>query len=326
MSASRVARRTASAIVKSTAAPVTTTNTCSHDRLQWSSGSNRCASSTAASTSVEHDQAFLRSVTPGPTHRSRLRDHYINTLSHDLMYQLYQHDTHTSASTKPNPQTRQPVWSPTNPYALNRAPPRPKGNRYIVPNPSFTSSDTVPKLERIVVQSMTKTAVGNKSALLPLIMAFETITGEPSQSKHPGPYGPGSGRGIVVTRSTKRSASFKIRGGMPTGCKVELRGPEMFEFLQILIDFVLPRLKTFNGVSLPSISHPKQSSSSTSGVVSFGFGPEAMSLFPQIESNLDQFKLFGFNVFCITSAKGRRAQDQARALMSGLGLPFVKRS
>ncbi|KAK4048904.1 54S ribosomal protein L7, mitochondrial [Microbotryomycetes sp. JL201] len=274
---------------------------------------------------VQADEAFLRTVQPGPISTSRLRAHYDNTLSHDLMYELYQHQTHVEAATRPDPRSREPVWSPTNPYALNRPAPRPKGNRYTMPNPTYTSADTVPKLESIVLQSMTKTAVGNKSALLPLIMAFETITGEPTQSRHPGPYGPGSGRGIVVTRSTKKSASFKIRGGMPTGAKVELQGPAMYHFLETLVDFVLPRLKTFNGVLLPPPSQPRQSTSATSGVVSFGFGPEAMALFPQIESSLDQYKLFGFNVFCITSAKGRRAQDQARALMSGLGVPFVKR-
>lgn len=241
------------------------------------------------------------------------------------MYELYNHQTHSNAPNMPNPTDRAPVWSPTNPYAVNRPPPRPKGNRYIVPNPSYVSATTVPRLESIVLQSMTKTAVGVKSNLLPLIMAFQAITGEPPQSRHPGPYGPGSGQGIVVTRSTKKSASFKIRAGMPTGAKVELRGQDMYDFLETLVDFVLPRLKTFQGVPLPGASQPRQSTSAMSGVVSFGFGPEAMALFPQIEANLDQHKLFGFNVYCITSAKGRGAQDQARALMSGLGLPFVRR-
>ncbi|KAM0755838.1 ribosomal protein L5 [Meredithblackwellia eburnea MCA 4105] len=185
---------------------------------------------------------------------------------------------------------------------------------------------SVPVLESIVVQCMTKQALSNKNNLLPLLMAFQTITGEPPQSKHPGPYGPGSGKGLIITRSSKKSASFKIRAGAPTGVKVELKGPAMYDFLETLTDFVLPRLKTFSGIPLPPASHPRQSPSSTSGVVSFGLPAEAMALFPQIEVNLDQYpRMFGFNVFLITSAKGRGAQDQARALLSGLSLPFVKR-
>lgn len=267
-----------------------------------------------------------RTIVPGPTSRSRLRDHYEQTLSHDLLYELYSHHTHVSAESLPDPQSRAPVWSPTNPYAVNRPPPRPKGNRYIVPNPSYTSPASVPQLESIVLECMTKTALGAKSNLLPLLMAFQAITGEVPQSPHPGQYGPGSGRGLVITRSSKKSASFKIRAGAPTGVKVELRGESMYTFLETLVEFVLPRLKTFNGIPLPSASHPRQSTSSTSGVVSFGLPPEAMGLFPQIEVNLDQYpKTYGMNIFCITSARGRGAQDQARALLSGMSLPFVKR-
>ncbi|KAL8286326.1 hypothetical protein RQP46_004814 [Phenoliferia psychrophenolica] len=258
--------------------------------------------------------------------RSRLAAHYSQTLSHDLLYLLYSHATHTTADSVPNPLTRAPKWSPSNPYALNRPPPRPKGNRYLVPNSAYTSAPTLPVLESIVVQTMTKSALASKNNLLPLLMAFQAITGEAPQSKHPGPYGPGSGRGLVITRSSKKSSSFKIRPGAPTGVKVELRGPPMYDFLESLVEFVLPRLKTFSGIPLPPPSHPRQSPSSTSGVVAFGLPAEAMALFPQIEVNLDQYpKTFGFNIFFITSAKGRGAQDQARALLSGMSLPFIKR-
>ncbi|POY70093.1 hypothetical protein BMF94_6908 [Rhodotorula taiwanensis] len=265
-------------------------------------------------------------LTYGQTARSRLGEHYESTLSHDLMYLLYSHATH-AAGHRPNPLERKPIWSPENPYSQGRsAPPRPKGNRYIVPNPNYTSPESVPRLESIVVESMYKHAVGAKSNLLPLIMAFQAITGEPPQTKTPGPYGPGSGQGIQVTQSTKASASFKIRAGMPSGVKVELKGEPMYAFLETVVDFVLPRLKTFSGIPLPPASHPRQSPSSTSGVVSFGLPPEAMGLFPQIEVNLDQYpRSFGINIFCVTNAKGRGAQDQARALLSGAGLPFVKR-
>ncbi|BGP44111.1 54S ribosomal protein L7, mitochondrial [Rhodotorula kratochvilovae] len=297
-------------------------------------GAHRAASSAAAKPpaakkAAQVEQELPANIAYGQTARSRLRDHYDTSLSHDLLYLLYSHATHTQAQhgALPDPLSRSPVWNPENPYAQGRAaPPRPKGNRYLVPNPSYTSPATLPALDSITVECMTKTAVGVKSNLLPVIMAFQAITGEPLQSKHPGAYGPGSGKGIVVTRSTKKSASFKIRAGAPTGVKVELKGEQMYAFLETLVDFVLPRLKTFSGIPLPAASHPRQSMSSTSGVVAFGLPPEAMGLFPQIELNLDQYpRAYGMNIFCVTSAKGRAAQDQARALLSGMGLPFVKR-
>ncbi|GAA5986389.1 hypothetical protein JCM11641_005365 [Rhodosporidiobolus odoratus] len=289
--------------------------------------SSSTSGSSSSSTPARSQASELGNIAYGDTSRSRIKDHYQTSLSHDLLYLLYSHQIHAQAETLPNPLSRAPVWSPTNPYAGHRpAPPRPKGNRYLVPHPSFTSPQTLPQLESIVVESMTKTALAGKSNLLPLLMAFQAVTGEPPQTKTPGSYGPGSGQGLVITRSTKKSASFKIRPGAPTGVKVELKGEPMYNFLETLVDFVLPRLKTFNGIPLPAASHPRQSMSSTSGVVSFGLPPEAMGLFPQIEVNLDQYpKAFGMNIFCITSAKGRGAQDQARALLSGVGLPFVKR-
>ena len=275
------------------------------------------AARAASSSSSQPDLPPLSQLQPGQTSRSRLHSHYNSTLSHDLMYLCYSHSTHTSADALPNPTTRAPIWSPSNPYALNRPPPRPKGNRYLVPNPSYTSPKSLPVLEEVTIATMTKSALGQKSNLLPLLMAFEAITGEVPQSNHPGPYGPGSGKGLVITKSAKASASFKIRAGMPTGVKVTLRGPQMYAFLEQLVDFVFPRLKTFNGIPLPPASTPAQSTSSTGGVVSFGLPPEAMGLFPSIEVNLDQYpKTFGMNIYCKTSARGRGAQDQARALLS----------
>ncbi|GAA5889904.1 hypothetical protein JCM6882_004361 [Rhodosporidiobolus microsporus] len=328
--------KTARAVTRalSAAAPVRTPSAPALIGARSASTSSSSSSSSPSSSSPappsppsSSSAAALSNVTYGQTARSRIQDHFDSSLSHDLLYLLYSHQTHASADALPNPLSRSPVWSPVNPYAGGRAaPPRPKGNRYIVPNPSYTSPQSLPQLESIVVESMTKTALAGKSNLLPLIMAFQAITGEPPQTKTPGPYGPGSGQGLVITRSTKKSASFKIRAGAPTGVKVELKGEPMYNFLETLSDFVLPRLKTFNGIPLPPASHPRQSMSSTSGVVSFGLPPEAMGLFPQIEVNLDQYpKTFGMNIFCITSAKGRGAQDQARALLSGVGLPFVKR-
>jgi len=268
-------------------------------------------------TTQHRSKHSLADVRPGDIERARLQAHYTNTLSHDLLYLLYSHSAHSA--TPPSPLLRTPTWSPANPYAANRAPPRPKGGRHIVPNPAYTSPTSVPALESIVLQTMTKSALSSKSALLPLLLAYSAISGETLAT-------PTSPTGITITHSSRASASFKIRPGQPTGCKLELRGQPMYALLDTLQTFVLPRLKTFTGIPLPPASTPPQSPSSNSGVVAFGLPPEAMALWPQIEANLDQYpRMYGMNLFFRTTAKGRGAQNQARALLSGLGLPFVKR-
>lgn len=271
--------------------------------------------------------SVVTAVSSSPSYRARLGEYYDRTLSSDLLYATYSHAAHAHMPARPDPATRSPVWSPENPYALNRrAPPRPKGNRYLAPNPTYRDAQSVVRLHEVVVSTMTRAAVTNKGNLTPVLMALQAITGEPPAVKQPGPYGPGTAQGLQVTRSTRKSSSFKIRAGFPTGVKVSLRGPAMYTFLETLVDVVLPRFKSFNGVLLPAPTSPRQSGAAMAGVVSFGLPPEAMGLFPEIEANSDQYpRLFGFNVQCITTARGRGAQDQARALLSGFNLPFIRR-
>ena len=71
--------------------------------------------------------------------------------------------------------------------------------------------------------------------------------------------------------------------GAPLGVKVDLKGLKMYDFLSTLVEFVLPRLREFNGVQLPGSSSNMQTPTGVSGVVRFGLPPEAMGLFPQIE-------------------------------------------
>ena len=114
---------------------------------------------------------------------------------------------------------------------------------------------------------------------------------------------------------------------MPVGVKAILPAPVAHEFLEVLTTFVLPRLRSFAGFPLPPASQPPASPAAMSGVVSLGMHPEAIPLFPQIEINLDQYpnKPLGFQIDCITNQRGRKATEKARALLSGLGIPFVRR-
>jgi 50S ribosomal protein L5 len=194
----------------------------------------------------------------------------------------------------------------------------------------------IPRLERIVFTAFCREAITNKQALLPLLGQMRAITGlpilgslaDPSAGDSPESAGPSARNGYVqVLRARQGAASFKLRVGMPVGVKAVMYGDAAYEFIESLTTFVLPRLRGFAGLSLPPSTQPLLSPAAVSGVVSFGMGPEAMPLFPQVEINMDQYpgRRYGFQVDCVTNQRGRRATERARTLLSGLGLPFVRR-
>jgi large subunit ribosomal protein L5 len=176
-------------------------------------------------------------------------------------------------------------------------------------------------LESIIIHTMVKEAIGNKPALLTAIMALRAISGETELGG-----GRAGSSGVQVLASKSGAAAFKLRAGMPVAVKVELKGDAMYTFIQCLVDFVLPRIRDFPGFPLSPPSASKQSPSATGGVVSMGLPASAMALFPQIEVNLDAYpRTHGFHMQFLTSAKGKGAQDKARALLSGFRIPFARR-
>jgi len=131
--------------------------------------------------------------------------------------------------------------------------------------------------------------------------------------------------GVQVVRG-KKSIGGWLRPGIPIGVKVDMRGRSMYDFLGTLVEFVLPRMREFTGIVLPPPSASVSSPSAVTGVVSFGLPPQAIMFFPQIEVNLDSYpKLNGMHIHFITNAKGKGAQDSARALVSGFQIPFLRK-
>lgn len=264
----------------------------------------------------------LPEIELGPTHPSRYQDHYHNTLIDDLLYMTYDHNHASTQGRKmdlTNGMGR--LETDLNPYELNRPASPPRGNRPLKPRTPLPSTSTIPKLESVVIHTMIKESIGHKPSLLPAIMALRSISGETHQ---------GGGRrgssGVQIISSKSGAAAFKLRAGMPVAVKVELKGQGMYDFIQSLVDFVLPRLREFPGVPLPAQSANKNSPSATSGVVAFGLDAQAMGLFPQIETNLESYpRLHGFHLQFVTNCKGKGAQDQARALLSGMRIPFARR-
>ena len=118
-----------------------------------------------------------------------------------------------------------------------------------------------------------------------------------------------AGQKPVVTRATKSIAQFKLREGMPIGCKVTLRADRMFEFLDRLVTIALPRVKDFRGLN------PK----SFDGRGNFAMGLKEQIIFPEVPyDKID--KIRGMDIIVTTTAQ---TDDEARALLRLFGMPFV---
>ena len=152
----------------------------------------------------------------------------------------------------------------------------------------------IPHLEKIVLNMGVGEATEDRKALEGALKDMEAIAGQKP----------------VLTHSKKSIATFKLREGMPIGCKVTLRREKMYEFLDRLITTALPRVRDFRGVSGKSFD---------------GHGNYAMGLKEQIvflEINYDAVdKIRGMDIVIGTSAK---TDAEAKALLAGFGMPFMK--
>jgi len=150
----------------------------------------------------------------------------------------------------------------------------------------------VPRLEKIVVNMGMGEAIANAKILDTAADELRAISGQKP----------------VITKAKKSIASFKLRQGMPIGVMVTLRGDRMYEFLDRLVSIAMPRVRDFRGVS------PK----AFDGRGNYTIGVREQLIFPEIDFNKVD-KLRGMNITIITTA---RNDEQARALLKGLGMPF----
>ena len=152
----------------------------------------------------------------------------------------------------------------------------------------------IPKLDKIVLNMGIGEATEDRKALEGALKDMEAIAGQKP----------------ILTHSKKSIATFKLRAGMAIGCKVTLRREKMYEFLDRLITMALPRVRDFRGVSGKSFD---------------GHGNYAMGLKEQIvflEINYDNVdKIRGLDIVIGTTAK---TDKEAKALLAGFGMPFMK--
>ena len=152
----------------------------------------------------------------------------------------------------------------------------------------------VPKLDKIVINMGVGEAKDNAKALESAVRDMEIIAGQKA----------------IVTKAKKAVANFKIREGIPIGCKVTLRGERMYEFLDRLVNLALPRVRDFRGVSANSFD----------GRGNYALGIKEQIIFPEIEyDKID--KVRGMDVIIVTTAK---TDEEARELLTQFNMPFAK--
>lgn len=159
---------------------------------------------------------------------------------------------------------------------------------------NYSSVMQVPAMEKIVINIGVGDAVSNSKLLDEAVEELTLIAGQKP----------------VITRAKKSIAGFKLREGMPIGCKVTLRGERMYEFLDKLISISLPRVRDFRGV-------PKNS---FDGRGNYTLGVKEQLIFPEI--NFDKVnKLRGMDIVFVTTAK---TDEEGHELLAQLGMPFHK--
>ncbi len=158
----------------------------------------------------------------------------------------------------------------------------------------YKNPHQVPRIEKIVVHVGEGEASREPKILDSIMEELALITGQKP----------------VITRAKKAISNFRIRKGMPVGCKVTLRGDRMYFFLEKFINFAAPRIRDFRGFSPNSFD----------GRGSYTLGLDEQLIFPEIERDKVK-RVFGMDITIVTNAK---TDEEAKALLEMMGMPFRK--
>ena len=158
----------------------------------------------------------------------------------------------------------------------------------------YSNDLAVPKIEKVVVNMGVGEAVRDSKKIEHATRDLAAITGQKP----------------VVTRAKNANAAFKLRAGMPIGCKVTLRRAQMYEFLDRLVNIALLRVRDFRGLNGKSFD----------GRGNYAMGIREQIVFPEIDyDQVDEVR--GMDIIVVTSAQ---TDDEARELLAGFEFPFVK--
>lgn len=158
----------------------------------------------------------------------------------------------------------------------------------------YKSVMQIPKLDKVVINVACGEARDNPKVIEAIVGDLGKITGQKA----------------IVCKAKKSVANFKLREGMPIGCKVTLRGERMFEFVDRLFNVAMPRVRDFRGISANGFD----------GRGNFSFGLKEQLMFPEIEyDKID--KVRGMDIIFVTTAN---TDEEARELLTLLGAPFAR--
>ena len=158
----------------------------------------------------------------------------------------------------------------------------------------YVNEMQAPKLDKVVINMGVGEAVRDSKKIEHAARELAAITGQKP----------------IVTRAKKANAAFKLREGMPIGCKVTLRRERMYEFLDRLVNIALPRVRDFRGLNGKSFD----------GRGNYSMGIKEQIVFPEVDyDQVDETR--GMDIIVVTSAN---TDDEARALLAGFEFPFIK--
>ncbi|AQP53849.1 50S ribosomal protein L5 [Vagococcus penaei] len=159
---------------------------------------------------------------------------------------------------------------------------------------NYSSVMQTPKVDKIVINMGVGDAVSNSKNLDKAVEELALISGQKP----------------IITKAKKSIAGFRLREGMPIGCKVTLRGERMYEFLDKLVTVSLPRVRDFHGISKKSFD----------GRGNYTLGIKEQLIFPEVDFDLVD-KVRGMDIVVVTTAN---TDEESRELLAQLGMPFQK--
>lgn len=220
----------------------------------------------------------------------RVKDYHFNTVQSDMLLINYLHGSQDKSGVKMR------EWDGSSPYHVNRKPAPPRGRSRATKDIKVRDWTNVPEIKGIAINIFAKEAKEVSDLAIAAKLQLQQITGMKPRT--------------VFARTNV--PQWRLRPGMPMGAKIHLVGRPMSQFLSTLFEIVLPRSRTFTGVS--------NRSGDGSGNITVGLTAEDAKLFPEIEGNLELWPAtFGLDITFQTTAQ---SDPEARTLLSAYGIPF----
>ncbi|KAH8909077.1 ribosomal protein L5 [Coniochaeta sp. PMI_546] len=237
-----------------------------------------------------------RDFIPGPFNIPRIKHTFESTIASDIMTLTYLHSP-PGTPKKVIPQ-RLRSWDDSSPYHKNRPLRGPRGHSNLPLIERDITFNNIPAIKEVTIDCFVPQALKEDEHLLVARTMLLAISGQMPE----------------ITKSRKSVVQWGLTKGKKAGVKVTITGDAALEFVDRCVQFVFPRIKDWRGIS--------GTTGDSSGNLSWGFNPEDMALFPEIEVNFDMYPakmLPGCRVFVKTTATSDR---QARLLFQTLGIPF----